>query len=140
MKLATPAIAAVGCVAIAGCAGSGKKADDGAKLPAPGPFFANEQTVRTTLTDHGVGVSSIVPGAAPESVLPQPARIYKLRTRGGTAAKLLVYGSPNKALRARASAGPLTALGDNVLAVISHRGGDIHRVRDAITALGEPSA
>jgi hypothetical protein len=109
------ALVAAACVA--GCGGGAQARGAQAPLPKPGPFFADQQTVRTYLTNYGVGIDRIAPAAAPDPVITRPARAYDLVTRGGSQAALLVYRSPNKALRARASAGPLTALGDNILAI-----------------------
>lgn len=134
MRLAAAfAVIAIGA-SIAGC---GSSSAHGAThtLPAPGPFFSNLHSVRTALSHNGVAIAALTPGAAPESVMPHPDRSFRIRTRGGTRATVLVYPTPQKALRARASAGPLTVLGNNVLAVIGRRGSDIHRVQHAIGSL-----
>ena len=133
MRLATaPAMFALGMVA----AGCGSSANTSAhNRPTPGPFFSNVSTVRSALSHGGVAVTSLKPGAPPDSVLPQPAHSYSIATRGGTRATVLIYATPQKAMRARASAGPHTALGNNVLAVIGRRGTDIHRVRQVFTDL-----
>jgi hypothetical protein len=94
-------------------------------------------TVTTYLANYGVGIEHLAPSAPPDSVITRPARAYELVTRGGSNATVLIYRSPNKALRARSSAGPLTVLGDNVLVIVERRGSDIHRVLRAITAIGD---
>jgi hypothetical protein len=117
-------------------AGCGSSANTSAHAPpTPGPFFSNLSTVRSALSHGGVAVTSLTPGAPPASVLPQPAHSYSIATRGGTQATVLIYATPQKAMRARASAGPHTALGNNVLAVIGRRGTDIQRVRQVFTDL-----
>jgi hypothetical protein len=127
MRLATALAVFVLAAAAAGCGSSANPSAH--NPPTPGPFFSNLSTVRSALSHGGVAVSSLTPGAPPDSVLPQPAHSYRITTRGGTQATVLIYAAPQKAMRARASAGPHTALGNNVLAVIGHRGNDIQRVR-----------
>jgi hypothetical protein len=134
VRFAAPLTALAIAAAVAGC-GGGTHAAAPRTLPPSGPFFANLDNVRAALSHDGVAVARLTPGAAPQSVLPQPDRSYRIRTRGGTRATVLIYATPQKALRARASAGPLTVLGDNVLAVIDHRGTDIGRVRTAVGSL-----
>jgi hypothetical protein len=134
VRFAVPLTALATAAAVAGC-GGGMHAAATRPLPPSGPFFSNLDNVRAALSHDGVAVARLTPGAAPQSVLPQPDRSYRIRTRGGTRATVLIYGTPQKALRARASAGPLTVLGDNVLAVIGHRGTDIDRVRAAVGSL-----
>jgi hypothetical protein len=134
VKFAAPLTALTIAAAVAGC-GGGTHAAASHTLPQSGPFFSNLGNVRAALSHDGVAVAQLTPGAPPQSVLPQPDRSYRVRTRGGTRAIVLIYGTPQKALRARASAGPLTVLGDNVLAVIGHRGTDIGRVRAAVGSL-----
>jgi hypothetical protein len=134
VRFAAPLTALAIAAAVAGC-GGGNHAAASHTLPQSGPFFSNLASVRAALSHDGVAVAQLAPGAPPQSVLPQPGRSYRVRTRGGTHASVLIYGSPQKALRAQASAGPLTVLGDNVLAVIGHRGTDIGRVRAAVGSL-----
>jgi hypothetical protein len=134
VRFAAPLTALALAVVVAGC-GGGTDAAASRALPQSGPFFSNLDSVRAALSHDGVAVAKLTPGAAPQSVLPQPDRSYRMRTRGGTRAAVLIYGTPQKALRARASAGPLTVLGDNVLAVIGRRGTDIGRVRAAVGSL-----
>ena len=130
-------VAALSALALAApFAGCGGGAHTNARtLPATGPFFSDLSNVRSVLAHGGVALAGLGPGAPPESVLPQPAHSYELRTRGGTRATVLIYATPQKAMRARASAGPQTALGNNVLTVITHRGSDIQRLRQALTSL-----
>jgi len=133
MRLVTAlAVAALAAPAV-GCGGSANSSSH--TTPTPGPFFSDLSSVRSALSHGGVAVSSLTPGAAPDSVLPQPDHSYRIATRGGTQATVLIYATPQKAMRARASAGPHTALGNNVLAVISRRGTDVQRVRQVFTSL-----
>jgi len=126
-----PALAALALVAgAAGCGGATKTTARAG--PTTGPFFSDLGNVRSTLLRGGVALAALVPGAPPDSLLTRPPHSYKIRTRGGTQAMLLIYATPQKAMRARASAGPHTVLGNNVLAVITRRGKDIQRVRSAI--------
>jgi hypothetical protein len=133
MRLATALAMFALAVMAAGCGSSANTSAH--NPPTPGPFFSNLSTVRSALSHGGVAVTSLTPGAPPDSVLPQPAHSYSISTRGGTQATVLIYATPQKAMRARASAGPHTALGNNVLAVIGHRGTDIQRVRQVFTGL-----
>jgi hypothetical protein len=126
--------ATVVALLLGGCGGG---AATHATLPPAGPFFADRATVRSYLTRAGVAVSRFGPASAPSSVVPHASSAYSVATRGGTRVRVLIYRSANMAMRAQASAGPLTALGDNVLAVVGRRGRDIYDVRAAITAIGD---
>ena len=132
MRLGTALAIGALAASAAGCRGS---ANTSAHAPTPGPFFSDLSSVRGALSHGGVSVSSLTPGAAPDSVLPQPAHSYRIATRGGTQMTVLIYATPQKAMRARASAGPHTALGNNVLAVISRHGTDVQRVRRVFASL-----
>jgi hypothetical protein len=133
MRLVTALAVRAHAVMAAGCGGSANTSAH--NPPTPGPFFSNLSAVRSALSHGGVAVSSLTPGAPPDSVLPQPAHSNTISTLGGTEATVLIYATPQKAMRARASAGPHTVLGNNVLAVIGHRGRDIQRVRQVFTGL-----
>lgn len=96
--------AAVAAMVMAGCGGSSAAGGPRQATVQSGPFAQGMPVVQRRLVAAGLGVHR-APLAHPlRGVIPQPLNRATFRTGDGTPFEVLVYGDPQTALRARASA------------------------------------